>query len=117
VDRYQYLLLMAACLLGTAPLELVLGARVWRRPGHLVRVLAPVLAVFYLWDVVAIARGHWWFSRTYTTGWVLPGSVPVEEVVFFVVVPVCALLCLEAVGNVLARRRGGERMRSGRRHA
>jgi lycopene beta-cyclase len=83
----------------------VLGARVWRRPGHLVRVLAPVLAVFYAWDVVAIARGHWWFSRTYTTGWVLPGSVPVEEVVFFVVVPVCALLSLEAVGNVLAWRR------------
>jgi lycopene beta-cyclase len=33
VDRYQYLLLMAGCLIVTLPLEFVFGARVWRSPG------------------------------------------------------------------------------------
>ena len=31
MDHYQYLILMAACLVATAPLEL-LGARVYRQP-------------------------------------------------------------------------------------
>jgi hypothetical protein len=31
LDQYQYLLLMAACLVITLPLEFVLGARVYRR--------------------------------------------------------------------------------------
>jgi lycopene cyclase domain-containing protein len=103
VDRFQYLLLMAGCALGTLPLEWVLGARVYRRPRRLARALLPVVAAFYAWDAVAIARGHWWFDRGYTTGWLLPLGVPVEELVFFLVIPVCALLSMEAVGNVMAR--------------
>ena len=31
IDHYQYLLLMAGCLLITLPLEFVVGARVYRR--------------------------------------------------------------------------------------
>jgi lycopene cyclase domain-containing protein len=96
MDRYQYLMLMGACLLVTLPLELVLGARVWRRPGRLVRTLAVPFVLFVVWDVVAVWRGHWAYSPSYVTGWVV-GSLPVEELVFFVVIPVCGLLTLEAV--------------------
>ena len=42
VDRYQYLLLMAGCLIVTLPLEFVFGARVWRRPLRLLIALAGV---------------------------------------------------------------------------
>ena len=105
VDRFQYLLLIAGCALGTLPLELLLGARVYRRPRRLAGALLPVVAVFYGWDVVAIARGHWWFDRRYTTGWLLPGCVPVEELVFFLVIPVCALLAMEAVAIIQTRSR------------
>lgn len=101
MDRWQYLAVMAACLLVTLPLELVLGARVWRRPRRTARVLAPVVAAFYLWDAWAIAEGHWWFADRYVTGVVLPLGVPLEELVFFVVIPMCALLTYEAVSNLL----------------
>ncbi len=104
MHRYQYLMLMALCLLVTLPLEIVLGARVWRDPRRLLRALAPVFVVFYAWDALAIARGHWHYSTRYTTGWLLPFSVPLEEAVFFVVVPVCGLLTLEAVRTLTARR-------------
>ena len=67
-DRYQYLLLMAGCLLITLPLEFVLRARVYRRPRRLLLSLLPVLVVFLAWDVVGIWRGHWWYSPDYTTG-------------------------------------------------
>ena len=101
---FEYLLLMAACLLLTLPLEFVLGARVYRRPRRLLLAVLPVLVIFYIWDAIAIARGHWGYSPAHTTGWLLPASVPVEEVVFFIVIPLCGLLTFEAVGRVLARR-------------
>lgn len=101
MDRYQYLLLMAGCLLITLPLEFVLRARVYRRPRRLVLALLPMFVVFLAWDVLGIVRGHWWYSERYTTGILLPLDVPIEEVVFFLVIPICALLTYEAVGTVL----------------
>ena len=103
MDRYQYLLLMAACAIGTLPLEWVFQARVYRRAPLLLRALAPPVLVFCAWDAVAIARGHWAFSARYTTGWDLPFSIPVEELAFFVVIPICALLSFEACKRILER--------------
>ena len=107
MDRYQYLMLMAICLAITLPLEFVFRARVWRRPRRLWAALWPTMAVFVLWDVVAIARDHWSYSDRYLTGWELRlGSLrlPVEELVFFAVIPVCGLLTFEAVRHVLKGR-------------
>lgn len=96
-----YLLVLGACLLGTLPLELVLGVRVYRQPRRLLLALAPVLAVFLTWDVLAVRAGQWTFDRHQVVGFV--GSLPVEEVLFFVVVPTCAVLTLEAVRRVRGR--------------
>ncbi|WP_392543593.1 lycopene cyclase domain-containing protein [Oryzobacter telluris] len=105
MDRYQYLLLMAGCVAITLPLEFVFRARVYRRPRRLLFALAPMLVVFLAWDVLGIVRGHWTYSDRYTTGLLLPLDIPLEELVFFLVVPVCALLTYESVGTVLGRRR------------
>lgn len=112
MDRFQYLLLMAGCVVLTLPLELVLGARVWRRPRRLLHALIGPVIIFSAWDVAAIAHHHWHYSRRYTTGWDLPGGLPVEEVVFFVVIPICALLTFEVVSSVLARRPGASKVQS-----
>jgi lycopene cyclase domain-containing protein len=101
LDRFQYLLLMGACLLITLPLEFVLGARVWRRPRRLATALALPVALFVAWDIFAIARGHWDYNPDYVTGLRLPGNLPIEELVFFLVIPICSLLTLEAVRRVL----------------
>ncbi len=100
-DEYQYVLLMLACLVITLPLELFLGARVWRRPGRLLRVLVPTVAVFFVWDVAAIARHEWHFDAHYLIGWSLVGHVPFEELLFFVTIPICGLLTLGAVRHLL----------------
>ena len=100
MDRFQYLLVLGACVVGTLPLEIVFDARVWRRPLRLAVALAPALLVFVVWDLWASARGTWGFSDQYTLGVVLPGGMVVEEIGFFVVVPVCALLTFEAVRNL-----------------
>jgi lycopene beta-cyclase len=100
-DRYQYLALMAGCLVLTLPLELVVGARVWREPRRLLRALLPAVVLFVAWDLVAIARDQWHYVDRYVTGWQLPGNLPVEDVAFIVVIPICGLLVLEAVRTVL----------------
>jgi lycopene beta-cyclase len=106
MDRYQYLLLMGACLLITLPLEFVFRARVWRRPRRLLAAMGLPVVLFTIWDLVAISRDHWTFSERFVTGWELPGSLPVEEFVFFLVIPICGLLTLEAVRWILGGRRG-----------
>jgi lycopene cyclase domain-containing protein len=91
-----YLLVLAACLLGTLPLELVLHVGVYRQWRRLLLTLLPVAAVFVTWDVLAVGAHHWAFDP----GQVLPPRVlglPLEELGFFVVVPLCSVLGFEAV--------------------
>lgn len=103
MDRYQYLLVLAACVAVTLPLEVVYRPGVWTRPLRLLRVLAVPVAVFAVWDVLAIEAGVWSFNDRYITGWTLPFGLPVEELAFFVVIPVCAILAYEAVRRTLRR--------------
>jgi lycopene cyclase domain-containing protein len=74
--------------------------RQWRR---LLLTLVPVVFLFGGWDLAAIAARHWTFDRAQTTGILLPGRLPLEELLFFVVVPVCAILGFEAVRRRLDR--------------
>jgi lycopene cyclase domain-containing protein len=104
MDRFQYLLVLSACLAITLPLELLLGARVYRRPRRLLRALVPTVLLFAAVDGVAIARDDWSYAARYMVGWTVPPNLPVEEVAFFLVVPLCGLLSLEAVRRLRVRR-------------
>ena len=97
MDRFQYLILMGLCLLITLPLEFGFRARVWRRPRRLLAAMWIPVLIFAVWDIVAIDRGLWRYSPRFTTGIELPGRLPIEELVFFLVIPICSLLTLEAV--------------------
>jgi lycopene cyclase domain-containing protein len=110
----RYLVILAGCVLLTLPLEFVLGARVYRRPRRLAATLLPVMAVYVTWDLVATARGHWSFADRYILGVRLLG-LPMEEWLFFLVVPICGLLTFEALGRRSRRPdRAIERGRHGR---
>lgn len=104
-DRWQYLLVLAACLAITAPLE-AFGSGVYRQLRRLIRAVVPVAAVFFLWDEVAVAERVWRYANTYVSGVFIPFRVPVEEALFFIVIPVCALLTYNAVSTILDRFHG-----------
>jgi lycopene cyclase domain-containing protein len=99
MSHLAYLGVLAFVLVGSAWLEFVLRARVYSRPRRLLLSLSPVVVVFCLWDLYAIAAGHWTFDPERTTGITL-ATVPLEEILFFVVVPIASLLTLEAVRSV-----------------
>jgi lycopene cyclase domain-containing protein len=99
-DRYQYLLLLGGCLLITLPLEFF-GKGIYRQPVRLLRAVTPVLVVFLIWDAVAIALGIWRYNPDYVSGIDVPG-MPLEELLFFIVIPLRGLLTYNAVTGVLS---------------
>lgn len=104
-----YLGVLVFIVAGTLPLEVVLGVRVYRQWRRLLLTLAPVVAVFVTWDLYAIAAGHWDFDRAQLLDVFLPGGLPLEELLFFVVVPVASVLALEAVSRVRGWPAGDQR--------
>ena len=102
----SYVLVLAGCLAAAIWLEPILRVNVFRRRRRLLLTLLPVVVVFVAWDLAAIAAGHWTFDPEQTTGVLLPGGLPLDEGLFFVVVPVCAVLGFEAVRAVLRRPAG-----------
>jgi lycopene cyclase domain-containing protein len=104
VRHLTYLAVLAGCLAGALWLEPALRVGVLRQWRRLLLTLAPVVTIFVVWDLLAIAAGHWSFDPAQTTGVVFPGGLPLDELLFFVVVPICAVLGFEAVRKVLGER-------------
>jgi lycopene cyclase domain-containing protein len=104
-----YLGVLAGCLAAALWLEPTLRVNVLRRGRRLLLTLLAVGVVFVGWDLAAVAAGHWSFDAAQTVGLRLPGGLPVEELLFFVVVPTCTILGFEAVRAVLRRPAGDER--------
>jgi lycopene cyclase domain-containing protein len=102
MDRWQYVIVLGACLLITAPLEW-LGTGVYRKPLRAAFAVLPVAALFIVWDVVAIAGQVWTYNPRYVAGIELGALVPIEELLFFLVIPLCGLLTYAAVDGILAR--------------
>lgn len=98
MERWQYLLVLVSCVVVTLPLELA-GARVYRQPRLLALSVLPVAVVFLAWDALAIAAGVWNVAPAFVTGLRAAPGVPIEEALFFVVIPLCGVLTYEAVGS------------------
>lgn len=104
MDHLQYLMVLGACLAVTLPLELVAGARVYRRPRRTARALLWGAVPFVIADAVASVAHLWSYNSRYVIGWRPAFGLPVEEYLFFAVVPLCALLTFESVEQLLAKR-------------
>lgn len=97
MTHLTYLGVLAFCLAGSLWLEIVLRTRVLRRWRRMLAVLVIVVPIFVVWDLYAISAGHWTFDPDRLLSFRLPGDLPIEEVLFFVVVPLAAVLTYEAV--------------------
>jgi lycopene cyclase domain-containing protein len=100
MGRFTYFAVLAFIFVGSAWLEIALRTRVFRRWKRLLLALAVPFMVFVAWDVWALATGHWSIDPERTVGLDLFGVIPIEEIVFFIVVPTASILSLEAVRSV-----------------
>ena len=82
---------------GSFWLELVLKVRVLARFKRVLASVLPISALFIAWDIYAVHRGHWFFDPEQVLGIYGPFGIPLEEYLFFIVVPLAAIMTIEAV--------------------
>jgi lycopene cyclase domain-containing protein len=99
-----YVFVLVACLCGALWVEPLLHVNVLRRWRRLAVTILVVVVIFGGWDVAAIAAGHWSYDPARILGLRLPGRLPLEELLFFIVVPIAAILGFEAVRSVRGAR-------------
>ena len=78
-------------------LEIFLKVGVLRQMRRLIYSIAPIALIFIVWDGYAISRHHWRFDPTQILKIYGPLHIPLEEYLFFIIVPIAAIMTLEAV--------------------
>ncbi len=66
--------------------------------------IALIVIIFGLWDMFATYRGHWQFDPDSVWN-VRLVNLPLEEVLFFIVIPFCSIFTWEIVNYFKRKRR------------
>ena len=92
-----YLVMLIFTFLGSIWLQIFLKVRVLQQARRLVMTILPVLTIFIVWDFAAISMSHWTFDSQQMLPLKRFFGIPVEEIIFFLVVPLATILTFEAV--------------------
>ena len=98
--KFGYLAMIGFTVFGSIWLEFVLKVNVLKRYKRTIKAILPVSLIFIVWDAYAIHQGHWRFDENQILGIFGPFGIPLEEYLFFTVVPLAAILTIEAVRTV-----------------
>lgn len=85
---------------GSFWLEIALKVGVLRRIKRVTFSVLPISILFLIWDAYAISQGHWFFDRDQILGIYGPLDIPLEEYLFFIVIPLAAIMTIEGVTTV-----------------
>lgn len=96
IRHLSYVAMLAFCLCGALPLVPLFRLDVFRQWRRLALTVLAAAAPFVLWDVLATKAGHWRFDDSQTLPWRVAG-LPFEEVAFFVVIPLVAVVTYDGV--------------------
>ena len=83
--------------MGSFWLEILFKVGVLRRFKRWILSIIPTALIFLVWDYYAVTRGHWKFDKDQVVGIYGPAGIPLEEFLFFIVVPLAGLMTIEAV--------------------
>jgi lycopene cyclase domain-containing protein len=98
-QHWSYAAMLAFCLAGTIPLAAVFRLSVLRQPRRLLLTILVAGTPFLVWDIYATRAEQWGFDAAQTLPWRVAG-LPLEEIAFFVVIPLATVLTYEAVRAV-----------------
>ena len=100
MSHFGYLAMLLFTIAGSFWLEIYLKVGVLKRFKSALISIAPVAFLFILWDFYAVTKGHWHFDPKQVIGIYGPKHIPLEEYLFFLIVPLAALMTIEAVTKV-----------------
>ena len=59
-----------------------------------------ILFIYLIWDFWAVSKGSWFFDPNQILGIMLLGKLPIEEVLFFIIVPMKTVMTYMALTNL-----------------
>ena len=86
--------------IGSFWLEVIFKVGVLRRMKRALLSIIPVAIIFLAWDYYSVRSGHWFFDKSQVVGIYGPSGIPLEEFLFFFIVPLAGLMTIEAVRAV-----------------
>lgn len=94
MSKYMYALVVA----GLVPFILSFwpGLNFYRNLRALSLSLFLIVVIFGFWDIFAVWRGHWFFDAS-GVGNLRIINLPLEEWLFFVVIPFCCIFTWEVI--------------------
>ncbi len=94
--HYTYFLILAASLAGPLALSFDKKVAFYSKWKFLFPALLIPATFYILWDIYFTSLGVWSFNEQYISGIKL-ANLPIEEVLFFFVVPYCCLFIYECI--------------------
>jgi lycopene cyclase domain-containing protein len=105
--RGEYFFLLVLSLGSVVALDRVARLGVFRQGRRLLVALGPTAAVILAWDWLGVERWGWASNAAVLLGpYAFGGRIPLEELLFPIVVGCCALTLWELIGARLRERRG-----------
>jgi lycopene cyclase domain-containing protein len=94
--HYTYFILLAASLAGPLALSFDKKVAFYKQWKYFFPAVLFPAAVYIVWDIYFARKGVWSFNENYITGFGLY-NLPVEEVLFFFIVPYCCVFIYECI--------------------
>ena len=98
--KLSYLVMLIFTAAASFWLEIAFKVHVLRRMKRVLLSLLPISLGFLIWDAYAISQGHWYFDQKQVTGINGPFNIPIEEILFFLIIPIAVLMTLEGVARI-----------------
>ena len=100
--HYTYLLILAAALAGPLVLSFDKKVAFYKNWSYLFPAVLFPAFIYIAWDIYFTSQGVWRFSREHIIGLKFI-NLPIEEVLFFLVVPYCCLFIYECIRSYFPR--------------
>ncbi len=97
MSHISYLAVILFVLICAFGVNLGFGLRIAKRWRELLFTQGAILVIYLTWDTWAIAKKSWFFDHHQTINLDLLPKVPIEEVLFFITVPLMVILSYQAL--------------------
>lgn len=94
--QYTYFIILAASIAGPLALSFDKKVAFYKKWKYIFPAMLLPCLLYIAWDMYFTHIGVWSFNEAYITG-IKIGNLPVEEVLFFIIVPYCCLFIYECV--------------------
>ncbi len=93
--HYSFVLIFIfICAIGVNLFFRIHIAQYWRT---LLATDASILLLYLIWDTWAVENGNWYFDSNQILNVNIFGKLPIEEILFFILVPIMAIITYKAL--------------------